>query len=71
MIERYGYSTSHTRDLLGNGGQEKIAGVWLVDPPAVQEYQAGMERLGTKKHGIWADVSSDGIPALADPSSSE
>lgn len=71
--EKYGYSGSHLRDLLGKGvitGQ-KIAGVWLVDPHSVEEYQARMERLGNKKHGTWARASGEKRPGLSDESSSE
>jgi hypothetical protein len=59
--EKYGYSGSHLRDLLGKGviTGEKIAGVWLVDPDSVAEHQARMERLGNKKHGTWAKAADE------------
>ena len=64
--EQFGYSGSHIRDLLGRGviSGEKIAGVWLVDPVSVEEYQARMDRLGKKKHGVWAKASA-AEPVLA------
>jgi hypothetical protein len=64
--EDFGYSGSHIRDLLGRGviRGEKIAGVWLIDPVSVEEYRARMDRLGKKKHGVWAKVSA-GEPAVA------
>lgn len=57
--EEYGYSGSHIRSLLSKEViiGEKIAGVWLVDPKSVEEHRARMERLGKKKHGVWANVS--------------
>jgi hypothetical protein len=63
--EEYGYSGSHLRDLLGKGviTGEKIAGVWLVDPDSVEEHQARMERLGSKKHGTWAKAAGKQSPA--------
>jgi hypothetical protein len=62
--EKYGYSGSHLRDLLGKGviSGEKIAGVWLVDPDSVEEHQARMERLGNKKHGVWAKAAGKKAP---------
>ena len=63
--EKYGYSGSHIRDLLSRGviSGEKIAGVWLVDPISVEEYQARMEQLGNKKHGTWARDAGKRSPA--------
>ena len=63
--EKYGYSGSHIRDLLSKGviSGEKIAGVWLVDPISVEEYQARMEQLGNKKHGTWARDAGKRSPA--------
>ena len=63
--EKYGYSGSHIRDLLSKGviTGEKIAGVWLVDPDSVAEHQARMERLGNKKHGVWAKAAGRQSPA--------
>jgi len=60
VTEKYGYSGSHIRSLLGKGTLkgEKIAGVWLVDPASVEAYQDKMERLGKKKHGVWATPST-------------
>lgn len=66
--ERYGYSDSHIRNLLGKGviEGEKFASVWLVDATSVEEYKRRMEELGKKKHGVWA-ISSDGDgPASSD-----
>jgi len=59
--ERYGYSGSHIRSLLGKGviEGEKFAGIWLVDATSVEKYRRTMEELGKKKHGIWA-LSPDG-----------
>lgn len=67
--EKYGYSGSHLRDLLGKGviTGEKIAGVWLVDPHSVEEYQARMERLGNKKHGTWAKATEKKEARLTEP----
>jgi hypothetical protein len=71
--EQYGYSGSHIRNLLGKGviTGEKIAGVWLVDPLSVEEYQARMERLGNKKHGTWAESGGESTPVVSRSSSSE
>jgi hypothetical protein len=71
--EQYGYSGSHIRNLLGKGviTGEKIAGVWLVDPLSVEEYQARMEYLGNKKHGTWANAADEKTPVLSDPPSSD
>ena len=69
--EQYGYSGSHIRNLLGKGviTGEKIAGVWLVDPLSVEEYQARMERLGNKKHGTWAKSPAEHSAETGEPSS--
>ena len=58
---RYGYSGSHIRNLLSKGLVRgvKFAGVWLVDPGSVERYRTQMERLGSRKHGTWADESRD------------
>ena len=70
--EKYGYSGSHLRDLLGKGviTGEKIAGVWLVDPDSVAEYQARMQNLGNKKHGTWAKTADRKEPKPTDPNDS-
>jgi len=59
--QRYGYSESHIRGLLGRGvlSGEKIAGVWLVTPASIEEYRDQMSQLGAKKHGIWASGDDD------------
>ena len=69
--ETYGYSGSHIRNLLAKGmiEGEKIAGVWLVDPNSLEEHQARMERLGNKKHGVWARAASDKRGGLSNPPS--
>jgi len=58
---RYGYSGSHIRNLLSKGlvTGVKFAGVWLVDPGSVARYRTQMERLGSRKHGTWADEARD------------
>ena len=60
--ERYGYSGSHIRNLLGKGviKGEKFAGVWLVDRTSVEKHRRQMERLGKKKHGMWANNATAG-----------
>jgi hypothetical protein len=71
--EQYGYSGSHIRNLLSKGviAGEKIAGVWLVDPVSIEEYQARMERLGNKKHGTWAKSGGESTSLVPGSSSSE
>jgi excisionase family DNA binding protein len=61
--DRVGYSESHIRNLLDKGTitGEKIASVWLVDATSIEKYRARMERLGNKKHGVWA-VAQDASP---------
>lgn len=63
--ERYGYSGSHIRNLLGKGmiEGEKFAGVWLVDPGSIEKHRTRMEKLGNKKHGVWASAS-DGSSSM-------
>ena len=64
--ERFGYSDSHVRNLLGKGiiKGEKFAGVWMVDWQSMAEHRAWMERLGQKKHGAWAhSFEEHGAPA--------
>ena len=58
--ERYGYSDSHIRSLLIKGliRGEKFASVWMVDARSVEKYKARMERLGKRKHGLWANTST-------------
>jgi hypothetical protein len=57
--ERYGYSDSHIRNLLGKGliKGEKFASVWMVDRRSIEQHKALMEQLGKKKHGTWAQPS--------------
>lgn len=57
--QRYGYSDSHIRNLLGKGmiRGEKFASVWMVDRRSIEEHKATMEQLGKKKHGTWAQPS--------------
>ncbi|MEA3376812.1 MAG: hypothetical protein U9R72_11530 [Chloroflexota bacterium] len=71
--ETYGYSGSHIRNLLGKGmiEGEKIAGVWLVDPNSLEEHQARMERLGSKKHGTWAKAADKKRPSASSGSRDE
>ncbi len=54
--ECYGFSDSHIRNLLGKGiiRGEKFASVWMVDRRSIEAHRAAMDRLGKKKHGIWA-----------------
>jgi hypothetical protein len=54
--ERYGYSDSHIRNLLGKGmiRGEKFASVWMVDRCSIERHKATMDQLGKKKHGTWA-----------------
>jgi len=56
--ERFGYSDSHIRSLLIKGLIEgdKFANVWMVDAESLQKYKAWMERLGKRKHGLWANT---------------
>jgi len=56
--ERYGYSDSHIRNMLGKGilKGEKFASVWMVDCGSMEKYQDRMKELGEKKHGLWAKV---------------
>jgi len=69
--ETYGYSGSHIRTLLGKGilEGEKIAGVWLVDPQSVEDYQARMDQLGNKKHGTWARSNEKDEAGMGETSS--
>jgi hypothetical protein len=62
--ERYGYSDSHIRNLLGKGmiKGEKFASVWMVDRRSIEEHKTQMDELGKKKHGTWAQPS-DGYGA--------
>jgi hypothetical protein len=64
--ERYGYSDSHIRNLLGKGmiRGEKFASVWMVDRRSIEQHKATMDELGKKKHGMWAQPS-DGNEAEA------
>ena len=67
--ERFGYSESHIRNLLAKGiiTGEKFAGVWLINARSVERHQARMERLGKKKHGVWAKPTSrdKAVPAAS------
>jgi hypothetical protein len=66
--ERTGYSESHIRGLLSRGviEGEKFASVWMVDLRSVEKHRTQMERLGRKKHGVWADsYSGDGTAPAA------
>jgi hypothetical protein len=61
--ERYGYSDSHIRNLLGKGmiRGEKFASVWMVDRRSIEQHKATMDQLGKKKHGTWAQpLDGDG-----------
>lgn len=53
--QKYGYSVSHIRNLLGKGviNGEKFASVWMVDRGSLEQYQNTMDQLGKKKHGLW------------------
>jgi len=55
--ERYGYSGSHIRQLLLANKIEgrKFANAWMVNAESLQNYRAQMERLGKRKHGMWAN----------------
>ena len=56
--ERFGYSGSHIRQLLLANKIEgrKFANAWMVDAESLQKYRARMERLGKRKHGLWANT---------------
>ena len=58
--ERFGYSGSHIRQLLLANKIEgrKFANAWMVDAESLQKYRAQMERLGKRKHGVWANTST-------------
>jgi len=58
--ERFGYSGSHIRQLLLSNKIEgqKFANAWMVDAESLQKYRARMERLGKRKHGLWANTST-------------
>lgn len=62
--ERYGYSGSHLRNLLAKGviEGEKFTYVWMVDPKSVEKHKARMDRLGRKKHGVWANAVDEDDP---------
>ena len=64
--ERYGFSDSHIRNLLGKGiiRGEKFASVWMVDRRSIEEHKALMEQLGKKKHGTWARAAEENGAAL-------
>jgi hypothetical protein len=70
--ERYGYSDSHIRNLLGKGmiRGEKFASVWMVDRRSIEQHKATMDQLGKRKHGTWAQPSdgddAEGSKAKAD-----
>ena len=57
--ERYGYSDSHIRNMLGKGilKGEKFASVWMVDRRSMEQHKTQMDELGKKKHGTWAQPS--------------
>lgn len=57
--ERFGYSESHIRNLLAKDTitGEKFAGVWLINVKSIERHQARMEKLGRKKHGVWANAA--------------
>ena len=50
-------NAANIRALLNRGAiaGEKFAGVWMVDPASVERYRSRMERLGSRKHGTWAN----------------
>lgn len=54
--EKFGYSESHIRGLLGRGliAGRKFAGVWMADPTSIERYRTRMGQLGPRKHGTWA-----------------
>jgi len=58
--ERFGYSGSHIRQLLLANKMEgqKFANAWMVDTTSLAQYEARMERLGKRKHGLWANTST-------------
>jgi len=64
--ERYGYSGSHIRQLLlaNKIKGRKFANAWMVDVASLEGYKAWMERLGKRKHGLWANTPTVERPHL-------